>query len=232
MKLCDLLAVLQYCYTGEVQIPHSQLNSFVQTVISLQMKGVLESDEQPENVATAEPEVDEDPPMDTAVSPLDIDVETFESPPLFYELTVPSFSTAREEFSADLEEIFLIPTEDESSGPSPQSPNQPSTSDQGNSRGKRQLKCPSHFSSFQLDVKEAIVKPPNVSSRACKFCLKIIRGPPVGILDKRRKHEQKCKNNPNQLQTLAKCPICQKAMRDKYVKQHLQRIHGNNLKDS
>lgn len=54
----DLIAILKYIYTGEVQIPESQLTSFVRAIVILQMKGLVTHS--PSVEETSQPQRQED----------------------------------------------------------------------------------------------------------------------------------------------------------------------------
>lgn len=70
IKIKDLICILDYVYNGEVNIPESQLNSFVNAVLALQVKGfMLDSSattfqtqaETQENIPTTSSEADANP---------------------------------------------------------------------------------------------------------------------------------------------------------------------------
>lgn len=231
IKLTDLIAVLNYAYTGEVQIPDSQLSSFLQTVSHLGIKGLIGNDIAQQQTGPTGCEIE---PHEFEFTPTriveDVPIETikYEEHHL-NELTVSSridsIASVPEEYK-DLFEKFSKPSNVESQPSHRPASSSSSNTHVGESRKKRQPKTPTHFSSFHLNAKDISMKPPALTLKACRFCGKFIKGAGPGIAAKRKTHEQKCKNNPSRAQNLSQCPVCHKSMGEYYLAIHLENIHG------
>lgn len=240
----DLLAVLTYAYTGQVEVSHKNLTSFVNTVIWLQMKGI--SFTPTDSFKTNEPAKPNDSneikynitnPKVTACTEQEYEKDRYvgdqslklDDPNLLHndqESTLPKRKTKKKKQSDDKT------NDQQSSFSTPRRsilnrsivPGRSSIFKQARRyllNTKRPVVLPSYLRSFQLE---------NIATKDCKFCGKTVQGSENTVDKKLLSHEKICKNNPTQPNqsaiTTSKCPICEKSLAKTYIAAHIKKIHG------
>lgn len=250
IKLIDLLAVLNYVYKGEVQIPENNVNSFVNAALALQIKGfMLDGSTQPntseqlnENTASTSIATTqrEDPKNQTETSnettplePVKVSEEASEiiNEDVFFGTSLdggsqllPLSSTLREDCSnlTQSSSSYLECDKLDLFGTNTDA-NKPSSQPglAETMQTRRSRKRPAYLQSFQLEGDNN-----EKLTLKCKFCGKLIQGSSFGTEEKQKSHEAKCVSNPKRDQSFANCPICGKFVSKNYIEIHIFKIHG------
>lgn len=255
IKLIDLLAVLNYVYKGEVQIPENNLNSFVNAVLTLQIKGFMADGSTQQlsesTAATAITTTQREEPKSQAGTPtktmpsesVNVSTETSEiiTEDVFFgtpldggSQLLPLSSTSgvncsdlAQSSSSYLEynKSDLSSTSESKTGSFGTSTDANKPSGQSGAGGTSQTRRSRKRPAYLQSFHLDSDNNEKLTLK-CKFCGKGIQGSSFGMDEKQKSHEAKCVSNPKRDQSFANCPICEKVVSKNYIEIHIRKIHG------